>query len=118
MTRRRLTDRALQALKKAPTGRRYDVPDLEARGLNVRVNDRGDKTFVLIARFGGGHPTRRMIGHYPSMSLAEARDEARQWRTMIKEGKIPASNENARVKPSYVAKRAPSPRWPTITSLT
>ena len=53
MERRRLTDRTLQALKRAPQGKRYDLPDLETRGLAVRVNDRGVKTFVLIARYPG-----------------------------------------------------------------
>ena len=44
-------------------GKRYDVPDLEARGLAVRVNDRGDKTFVVIARFAvGATPHGALLG--------------------------------------------------------
>lgn len=48
---RRLTDRTLQALKKK--AKRYEVSDLEAPGLGVRVSTKGTKTFVLIARYPG-----------------------------------------------------------------
>ena len=78
-------------------GKRYDVPDLEARGLAVRVNDRGDKTFVLIARFAGRrNRSRRTIGRYPAMSLEQARDEARQWRQQLKEGRDPRVEQERR----------------------
>jgi integrase len=43
--------------------------------LAVRVSKR--KTFVVVGRFGGSHPTRRSIGSCVSLTLDEARDKAR-----------------------------------------
>jgi len=78
MATRRLTDRTLQALKRAEPGKRYEVMDSEVRGLGVRVNDRGRKTFILIARYPGSrHPARRSLGKYGVMTLGDAREEAR-----------------------------------------
>lgn len=88
--KRRLTDRTLQSLKPAPLSKRYEVMDAEAQGLGVRVNDKGRKTFILIARFPGGkHPVRRTLGTYDAMSLAEARDEARRHNTLRRQGVDP-----------------------------
>lgn len=82
----RLTDRALKALK--PKAKQYDVMDDE-RGFGVRVGKTGI-AFILLARFPRSkHPTRRTIGQYPSMTLADARDKAREWRNLIKVGKDP-----------------------------
>ena len=57
---KRLTDRTLQALKPAKAGKRCDVMDADVRGFGVRVTDKGQRTFVLIARYPGStNPTRR-----------------------------------------------------------
>jgi Arm DNA-binding domain len=76
---RKLTDRYLQSLKGANSGAPYDIRDTEVRGLRVRVMGTGERTFVLLARYGkGANPTRRALGTYPVISLAEARDK--RWR--------------------------------------
>jgi integrase len=81
-----LTDRKLKSLKPAPAGKRYDIRD-DVRGLAVRVNDEGRKSFVLIARFpGSNNPTRRALGEYPAMTLERARAEARKWHQLLDEG--------------------------------
>jgi integrase len=88
---RPLTDRKLRSLKPAAAGKRYDIRD-EVRGLAIRVNDEGRKSFVLIARFpGSSNPTRRALGEYPTMTLERARSEARKWHQWLREGKDPAS---------------------------
>jgi hypothetical protein len=51
MAGKKLTDRALKALK--PKGRRYDVRDPETPGLVVRVSLTGSRSFTLQARFPG-----------------------------------------------------------------
>jgi integrase len=46
-----------------------------------------------MARYPGGpknNPTRRALGHYPTLSLAKARAKAVRWREWIAEGKDPA----------------------------
>jgi hypothetical protein len=85
--KRKLTDRGLKALKAAKPGQRYEIADAEIHGLGVRVSDKGQRSFVLVGRFpGSNNPTRRALGEYPTMSLAEARDKARRWRELICRG--------------------------------
>jgi integrase len=98
-----LTDFKVKNLKKAPAGKRYDVMDAEARGLGVRVNDKGERTFIFYSRFPGkSAPERRVIGEYvepdengqhPAMSLADARKKAGEWRGLIKSGIDPKVKE-------------------------
>jgi integrase len=90
---KRLTDRKLNTMKPATKGKRYDVWDGDVRGLGVRVSDT-TKRFVLVARFPGSpNPTRRTIGEYPTISLAEAGEKARSWRILIAKGIDPATEE-------------------------
>jgi hypothetical protein len=48
-----LTDKALLALKPAPTGKRYAIWDAAASNLCIKVTDRGVKSFVVIAPMMG-----------------------------------------------------------------
>ncbi len=92
----KLTDRKLKSLKPAKPGERYEVIDAEVRGLRVRVTDKGTVTFSLLSRYPGSkNPTRRALGEYPTNSLAEAREKARQWRLWVEQGKDPALVEEA-----------------------
>jgi integrase len=86
-----LTDRRLKTLK---GGEDYlDVWDAAVPGFGVRVAPSGRKTFVLMARFNGRkNPTRRAIGTYGIISLANARGKAREWLGLVSEGKDPARN--------------------------
>ncbi|HZC57321.1 MAG TPA: integrase arm-type DNA-binding domain-containing protein [Xanthobacteraceae bacterium] len=87
-----LTDRTLKSLKPALSGETYD--QFESDGFGVRVSDKGTKTFILAARYGGKkHPTRRAMGRYPALSLAAARKKAEHWRELIASGKDPAIEE-------------------------
>jgi integrase len=94
---RRLTDRTLRTLRPAKANRRYDVMDVEARGLGVRVNDKGLKTFIVIARYPGAKSSaRRTLGVFPDMSLAEAREGARYWRRLVRDGIDPRVEQQKR----------------------
>ena len=90
--KRGLSDRKLQTLK--PKAKQYDVMDGDVRGLGVRVGKTA-KTFILLGRFPG-HLTRRRLGDYGVMTLAEARDKARDWRKLLSEGKDPSIEEEKR----------------------
>jgi integrase len=84
MAKRTLNDRVLKALKPAKVGKRYDVMDAALPGFGVRVTDKGTKTFTLTKRFpSSDNPTRRALGEYPAMGLAEARQKARKWIDLI-----------------------------------
>src|SRR6185503_6375862 len=91
---RKLTDRYLQSLKGDKDGAPYDVRDTEVPGLRCRVMPSGERTFVLLARFSrDGNPTRRALGSYPVLSLAEAREKALAWKRQINKGIDPAQQE-------------------------
>lgn len=91
---RKLTDRYLQSLKGGKDDAPYDVRDTEVPGLRCRVMPSGERTFVLLARFSrDGNPTRRALGSYPVLSLAEARDKALAWKRLIEKGIDPAQQE-------------------------
>jgi hypothetical protein len=86
----KLTDPKVDALKKRADGR-YEVLDTLVPGFGVRVSDKGVRTFMLKTRYpGSDNPTRRALGEYPVISLAEAREKAIEWRKMIKRGIDPA----------------------------
>ncbi len=101
---RKLTDRYLQSLDGAEDGAPYDVRDDEVRGFRVRVMGTGERTFVLLARFSkDAHPTRRALGTYPVISLAEAREKALAWKKLIKKGIDPAQAEARKRENSFAA---------------
>jgi integrase len=92
--KRTLNDRTLKALKPAKSGQRYDVMDAAAPGFGVRVTDKGQKTYILLARYpGSSNPTRSALGTVGTMDLADARQKARDWLVRIKAGIDPRAEE-------------------------
>jgi integrase len=69
-----LTDRYLKSLKPAPTGQRTVHWDAARPSFGVRVTDRGVISFFVMRRMPGKpQPVRVGLGHYPEISLAQAR---------------------------------------------
>jgi Arm DNA-binding domain len=96
MTKRVLSDKAILALKPPPAGQRYIEHDALVPGLGVRVTSFGHKTYVLGARFpGSDHFKRRELGEVGVITLAAARDKAREWIALIKAGRDPRDVERA-----------------------
>lgn len=95
MTKFKLTDRFIASRKAAPSGQRHDYPDALVPGLALRVTDKGHKSFVLVARFPThpSNPTRRAIGTYGAVTLDRARQRARDWLDLIRQGKDPKIEE-------------------------
>ena len=95
-----LADRALKALPPAKPGTRYEIWDTVLPGFGVRVSDAPDKwrpgkagriMFVLYARFPSSPcPSRRALGLYGALSLAQAREKASEWLALIRKGVDPA----------------------------
>ena len=99
--KRDFTDRFLKALKPAEPGKRYIAFDAQVPGFGIRVTERcrdEDKgSFVLVARFpGSDNPAPRRIGDYPALSLAKARQIAREWREDLRQGIDPKAKEAER----------------------
>lgn len=87
MERQTFTDRALNALKPAKEGGRYEKFDAIIPNMGVRVTDKGKRSFFLLARFPPStNPTRRVLGEYPALELAAARDKARDWLALLDKG--------------------------------
>jgi integrase len=101
VAKRDFTDRFLKSIKPAETGKRVVIYDAQIPGFGIRVTDHctddNKGAFVLISRFpGSSNPAPRRIGDYPAMTLAKAREIAREWREDIRQGIDPKTKEEAR----------------------
>lgn len=73
--KKKLTPKSIDALPPA-TGKRYEVHDALLPGLHLRVSATGGKVFGVSRRVDR-HMKRIRIGAYPIVSLADAREKAR-----------------------------------------
>ncbi|MEM5474690.1 Arm DNA-binding domain-containing protein [Hoeflea sp. AS60] len=73
--KKKLTPKTIEALPPA-TGKRYEVQDALLPGLHLRVSATGGKVFGVSRRIAG-RMKRIRIGAYPIVSLADAREKAR-----------------------------------------
>ncbi len=102
--KRTLTDKGVKALKPAP--KPYQWMDTEVRSFGVRVLPSGVKSFILYRRFPGSKkPVRRSVGTYGELSLAEAREKAREWNSLAEKGLDPAIETVRRREAEQEAKR-------------
>jgi integrase len=82
MTKRLLTDVFIRNLKAAPPGKRIAHWDTSVGpGFGVIITDRGVKSFVLYVG-----SSKYKIGSADRMSLADARDKARDWLAQLRKG--------------------------------
>lgn len=88
-----LTDRAIRSLK--PSQGRGEYFDRSLAGFGVRVAPTGRRTFVLRYRSKTGREHRISLGTYPALSLADARDRARQLIAAVARGEDPAAERQA-----------------------
>jgi integrase len=101
--KRDFTDRFLKAIKPARAGKRIIHWDAQVPGFGLRVSDKSRPddlgAFVLVTRLpGSSNPTARKIGTYPAMTLAQARQVAREWREDISKGVDPKVKEAERLR--------------------
>ena len=91
--KKNLTDRKLKALKSEAADRDipYDVMDASLRSFGVRRFPNREVVFIVYRRIGGSRkPTRRKLGRFPEMSLADARVKAEEWISLIRCGRDPS----------------------------
>jgi integrase len=104
LAKKPLTDRAIAAAKPAAPGKRKLVWDAVVPGFGLRVTDTGSKSFVLVVRYPGTrYPTPRSLGTVGAISLAEARDTARDWLSQIRKGVDPKASKLARQAETFEA---------------
>jgi integrase len=89
---RALTDHIVKTIR-PPAGPGWqDHSDGGCRGLKLRVSPRGEKLWSLVVTVGSRR-VRHDIGAYPSISLAEARERARQFLAAARDGASPKTVE-------------------------
>ncbi|SOC93999.1 Site-specific recombinase XerD [Rhizobium sp. AN5] len=73
----KLTNDTLKSAMPEP-GKRLELRDDQEPGLTFRVTDKGVRSWSIRYRNAAGEHRRKLIGPYPAISLAKARDEARK----------------------------------------
>jgi integrase len=92
----KLTAATVEKMK--PTDRRQEIPDDLCTGLYLTVQPTGKKGWQVRYRHAGVH--RRMtLGGYPTLSLADARQRARDTMAAASEGRDPAEEVRAAKAP-------------------
>lgn len=95
----RLTDRAIKSLRVQDA--QQDFNDADPKGFGLRVGRDGTKTFFFRYRLNGARP-RFWIGTYPAISLATARNRARELYLEVARGVDPLEGaRSAKVAPSF-----------------
>jgi integrase len=85
-----LTDRSLKALKPNADGNRTVIWDAIQPGMAVRVSAKGKLSFYLVKRrLGDTVPSWVLLGHYPPVTLADARKKAGEVLGALNEGQHP-----------------------------
>jgi integrase len=85
----------------------YFVWDGATTGLGIKVTASGKRIWVLQLIYPGGRcQTKRTLGRYPGMGLAEARSKATEWYAAVKQGIDPAAVEADQRAANEVKRRA------------
>lgn len=79
------TVRQLDALPAPEKGKRKIYNDDDVKGLHLRVTDKGTKSFLTIKRVAR-KKVFTTLGHYPAMTIQQARVKARSVLNVISEG--------------------------------
>ncbi len=90
-----LTNKRIDNEKPPTPGKRKTLWDAQVPSLGLRVTDSGSKTFVVMRRISGSKTPRRWkVGSYPGITLAKARDTAREWVGLIDAGVDPYAHRD------------------------
>ena len=74
-----------------------EIRDTEVRGLRLRVSPKGLHTFILVVRYPGQkNASRRAL---QARNLKEAREEAADWKRLVRRGVDPHEEEELRPLP-------------------
>ena len=88
-----LTTPIVRGIEPPATGRTY-VYDAKSPGLVVCVTPKGTRSFILYRRVNG-RPSRILLGHFPMMTLEQAREKAVATSANINNGDDPNAMKRA-----------------------
>ncbi len=95
MASKALTDTMVKSAR-AHDDRRLQISDAKCQGLELRVTERGAKSFTFQYRSKrDGNVVRLTLGSYPDLSSADARIKAEHFRHMIAKGGDPRDEKRA-----------------------
>ncbi|MBT9748537.1 tyrosine-type recombinase/integrase [Desulfovibrio desulfuricans] len=101
----KLTKRAIEGLQ--ANGTRYEVRDDDLKGFVVRVGVSGERSFYFVYRAGKGRaaPLKRLrLGAFPTMTVEQAREIAKQKAAQVALGEDPAEQvKEGKVAPTIKA---------------
>ena len=101
---KRLSEKGVERL--SLKSRPYVVWDQAATGLGIKVTPSGKRIWCLQLRYPGHTvQTRRTLGRYPGLDLAEAREKAAQWYGWVKQGIDPEAAEAEEGAKAVAARR-------------
>lgn len=86
------TKKAIESLRLPPDGKRAYYKDSKVRSLEIMVTDNGTKSFKVNRRING-RPTRVTLGHYPEISIENARAQAYAVNSKIAQGTNPNADK-------------------------
>lgn len=95
--KKRFTAKTIENLK-APDGKRISVFDELTPGFGVRISKSGRKSWFLVYRLHS-QQHRLTLGHYPLLSLADARAKAHEALKLVELGIDPAEKKAEENKP-------------------
>src|SRR5262245_44164408 len=133
MPAKKLTDKTIHNLK-PPSSGRTELFDSIVTGLCIRCTDKGAKSWSLLYRVNG-ELRRDTLGPYPTVSLRDARQKARERLELVADGQDPRAidaaveaaalarrrslqeNNVAAVVEQYIKREASQRRWPNLERL-
>ncbi len=89
-TKIKMTDKQVLNEAAAPEGQRVTLHDTLSP-VQLRVTDKGAKSWLVNGRIKGGEAIRVTLGTYPKMSLEKAREAARKAAELMEQGRDPRS---------------------------
>jgi integrase len=97
MAPKALTDTMVRSAH-ADTGTRLQVSDAKCQGLELRVTERGAKSFAFQYRSKRDSKVVRLtLGSYPDLTLADARIKVEQYRHLIAQGGDPRDEKRGAI---------------------
>lgn len=92
------TELSLQKIQLPPAGERVEFRDSLVTGLVLRVTHLGSKTWCLVYRRFDGKQQRMNLGHYPIVSLQQARTLAKDALFELAQGNDPAQMREKKIE--------------------
>src|SRR3546814_3397617 len=93
MPTEKITTKRIEAIK-PPAAGRLELWDATLPGFGLRITDKGRKSWMVMYRIAGKQK-RLTLGHYPALSLADAREDAGKALGKVERGIDPAEEKAA-----------------------